>query len=367
MAERVQPALGRSGARTALWERRLRTMLPPSPAAVSAPGGQVRRVVGWRPWRWPGWVWGSLLGLGLIVGGVGAAAIAAGPVVLPYDERFVGMSRSSLQALNPDLLGFMRHDRVSLAGAMVAIGVLYLVAAVFGQREGAPWGRQLLLASGAVGFASFFLFLAFGYFDPLHGTTTAVLFPVFLLAVLRDRAPETLPTTRPPDERDGRALVGQLGLLLAAVGVLGGGIVIAWVGTHGVFVPSDLGFLHDRSSRLTGAHSRLLPLLAHDRAGFGGALVSFGVGLLVLAVRAWRAGAYWVWSAVLASAVAGTGSTLVVHYSVGYVDQLHLAPVYLLDGLVLTVLVLTAPSLLRGRRRSPRGRRTVASEPARAA
>ena len=155
------------------------------------------------------------------------------------------------------------------------------------------------------------------------------------------------------DERSRRTLLGQVGLVLGAFGVLGGGLVIAWVGTHGVFVPSDLAFLHDRSGGLTQGNPRLLPLLAHDRAGFGGALVSFAVGLLVLVTRAWRPGAYWVWVAVFSSALIGTGSTLVVHYSVGYVDQLHLAPVYLLDALVAGSLLLAAPALLRRRSATP--------------
>jgi hypothetical protein len=354
----------RSPKRLDRWEGRVRSLLTPCPAAEPRLSRRPAEPVGWAPWRWPAWLWGALLGLGLVVGGIGAAAIAAGPVVLPYDEHFVGMSRTQLETLNPDLLGFMRHDRVSLAGAMVAIGVLYLVAAVWGQREGAPWGRQLLVASGTVGFASFFLFLGFGYFDPLHGTTTAVLFPVFLLAVLRDRPRRpTAGGTTLRDERTRRALAGQVGLTLAGLGLLGGGAVVAWVGTHGVFVPSDLSFLHDRSARLIGADDRLLPLLAHDRAGFGGALVSFAVGLLVLVVRGWRPQAYWVWWSVLASAVIGTGSTLVVHYSVGYVDQLHLAPVYLLDALVVGSLALAAPALLH--RRAGRSRATGAAITAR--
>ena len=280
------PELGVDTARSAVsrvdrLERHARSLLKASPAAEPR-RRRLTRSIDWRVWHWPGWVWGALLGLGMIVGGIGAAGIAIGPVVLPYDEHFVGRSRSQLEALNPDLFGFMRHDRVSMAGAMVAIGVLYLVAAVWGQREGAPWGRQLLLASGTVGFASFFLFLGFGYFDPLHGTTTAVLFPVFLLAVLRDRPQPSAAVPEPRDDRSRRTLVGQVGIALAGVGLLVGGVAISWVGTHGVFVPSDLAFLHDRSARLTGGDARLLPLLAHDRAGFGGALISFAVGLLVL-------------------------------------------------------------------------------------
>ena len=68
------------------------------------------------------WFWLWLLGVGMLVGSTIALAVAATRVVLPYDEQFVGMSRGALHALNPRLLPFMTHDRVTLAGTMVTIG-----------------------------------------------------------------------------------------------------------------------------------------------------------------------------------------------------------------------------------------------------
>ena len=41
-------------------------------------------------------------------------------------------------------------------------------------RRGAAWARQAVVTSAAVGFASFFLFLGFGYFDPLHAYVSVV-------------------------------------------------------------------------------------------------------------------------------------------------------------------------------------------------
>ncbi|BAX99081.1 hypothetical protein MSTE_03783 [Mycobacteroides stephanolepidis] len=35
---------------------------------------------------WPAWIWGALVGLGLIAAGIGAAAISLGPVLLWFDR-----------------------------------------------------------------------------------------------------------------------------------------------------------------------------------------------------------------------------------------------------------------------------------------
>src|SRR5262245_12919548 len=114
------------------------------------------------------WVWAFLLGTAMLVGGVLAFAIAATRVVLPYDEALCGMSREQLAAINGRLLSFMAHDRVSLAGTMIAIGVFYLGLALYGIRRGLHWAWVTVLSSAFAGFASFFLFLAFEYFDPFH-------------------------------------------------------------------------------------------------------------------------------------------------------------------------------------------------------
>ena len=100
-----------------------------------------------------GWFWTALMGAGMLIGSLLALAIAATRVVLPYDEAFVGMTRDELAAVNPRLLAFMAHDRVSLAGTMVAIGVLYLGLSLFGVRRGLHWARQSVFLSAFAGFA----------------------------------------------------------------------------------------------------------------------------------------------------------------------------------------------------------------------
>nr|BFE79619.1 hypothetical protein GCM10020093_022200 [Planobispora longispora] len=95
------------------------------------------------PRRWPGWWWGLLVGLGMIVAGLGAALITIGPLLLWYDEAYLGMDRHRLDVVNHRLAPFLQHDRITMAGTMVAIGVLYAGLAWGGLRQGGdgPAGR----------------------------------------------------------------------------------------------------------------------------------------------------------------------------------------------------------------------------------
>jgi dihydroorotate dehydrogenase len=276
----------------------------------------------------PGWVWSAMLGLGMIVSGVAAAIVAVTRVVLPYDEAFVGMSRAELAALNPQLLPFMTHDRVSLAGVMVSIGVIYGGLALGPIRAGQIWAWKTLMISGTVGFLSFFLFLGFGYFDPLHALLALVLLPCFLLGL---RSPAVAPAAveRPVwlDLRTRRlGLFGRVLFLAIGMGLIGAGATIAMLGITSVFVPSDLAFMRTTPDWLHEANPRLIPLVAHDRAGFGGALVSNGLAVLLIARWGFRAGNRSLWWMLLAAGLTGFLATLVIHIVVGYTDRLHLLP-----------------------------------------
>ncbi|WP_261381724.1 hypothetical protein [Paenibacillus cremeus] len=143
---------------------------------------------------WSGWGWMCLLGIGMLLGGLLAWIIAATSVVLPYDLQFLGLSRSGIGEANTRLLGFMSHDRVTLAGTMISIGVLYYQLARYGLRYGQHWAKTALMVSGLVGFSSFFLYFGYGYFDPLHALVAMLLLPLFVLS-MRGRA------DRPPKER----------------------------------------------------------------------------------------------------------------------------------------------------------------------
>lgn len=297
----------------------------------------------------PSWIWGILLGVGMMIGGAIAWLVAATTVVLPYDERFLGMSADQLALLNEQILSFMSHDRISLAGTMISIGILYSQLAYHGLRKDIHWTRTILLVSGAVGFSSFFLFIGYGYFDYLHAILALVLFPMFLLAI---RTPAKVHLTRLPpqlhNDQDWRmALWGQLLFVIIGFGLTGAGIIISIIGVTGVFVPSDLVFLCVSADTLQSYNERLIPVIAHDRAGFGGALVSNGLAVLLISLWGIRRGEAWIWWTLFLAGIPGFVSGIGIHFTVGYVDFIHLLPAYVAVILFLVALVLLKPYLCR--------------------
>jgi hypothetical protein len=97
---------------------------------------------------------------------------------------------------------------------------------------------------------------------------------------------------------------------------------------------------------LFSAHPRLVPLVAHDRATFGGMLLSSGWAFLLPALWGYRPGSRWLWWTLLLGGVAAYAAAIIVHFAVGYTDPKHLFPAFagltlLLVGLGLSYSYLT--------------------------
>ncbi|KFF98806.1 hypothetical protein IQ62_22875 [Streptomyces scabiei] len=303
--------------------------------------------VGRDPRRWPAWWWGLLVGLGMTGAGLGAGVITLGPVLLWYDRDYLGMTLHELHAANHHLVHFLQHDRITMAGTMVALGSLYTGLAVGGIRRGWPWAREVYLLSGAIGFPTLFYFLATGFVEPLHTATTIVLFPMFVAAVRRTpHVPRWRLAPEGPEPERRRALVGQLLLIVTGAGLFVGGAVISVVGLTSVFVTTDLAFLGTGTQTLESVNPRLVSFVAHDRAGLGGALMAAAVAIVLLSAWGWRRGEAWVFWTLAAAAAAGFLPAVVVHGVIHYTDFIHLAPVYFGIAMTGTGLLLARPYLV---------------------
>lgn len=295
------------------------------------------------------WFWTAAMGAGMFVGGLLALIIAATKVVLPYDESFLGVTRELLPAINPHLLDFMAHDRISLAGVMVAIGLLYLGLSMYGIRQGLHWARQSVLISAFTGFASFFLFLGFGYLDPFHAFVTVALLQLMLLG-LHSRLGPYVPAVR-PDRRGSVAwrlsLWGQLLLVMHGFVLLGAGMTISAIGVTDVFVHEDLEFMRTTADALAAANPRLVPLVAHDRATLGGMLLASGWVFLLPALWGFRRGSRWLWWTLLLAGAIAYAAAIGVHYAVGYINVMHLLPAFGGFALMTIGLLLSYPFLCR--------------------
>lgn len=217
---------------------------------------------------------------------------------------------------------------------MPDLGILYIAFAWWGIRRGVHWAYVTVVASALAGFVTFFSFLGFGYFDPFHAFVTAILFQ-FLLLTFHSRLPAR-EATSPELWNDRRWKLGQFGQLLFVVHgaiLIVAGAVISAIGMSHVFVPEDLEFMQTTADALFGAHPRLVPLVAHDRATFGGMLIACGVATLLPGLWGFAKGQAWLWWALMLAGNFAYIATLAVHYWVGYHSLKHLLPA--LGGLAL--------------------------------
>jgi hypothetical protein len=274
----------------------------------------------------------SLGALGLLLSGGFAIFLAAAGQFLPHDIQFLGMSADELCARNGcRIVHFMIHDRVSFGGTLIALAVMYLWLIHFPLRAGQPWAWWALLASNVLGFASFLTYLGFGYLDRWHGLATLLLLPCFVVGLAL--------SFRQLDRSTGRGLLGRPApwpatsvplkhgrrlLLATAAGMIGAGLTITTLGMTEVFVPQDLEYMGTTRAELNAINPRLIPLIAHDRAGFGGGV--FNAGLLIFAAT-WHArpSRHLRHALALVGAI-GFGAAIGVHPAVGYNNPVHLAP-----------------------------------------
>ena len=96
--------------------------------------------------------------------------------------------------------------------------------------------------------------------------------------------------------------------------------------------------------QLQAVNPRLVPLMAHDRAGFGGAVFTLGLTAFfcLWCTPMTRA----LWEAMLVSGGVALAAAIGVHGFVGYTDLWHLAPALAAAASMIIGLALTSPSVL---------------------
>lgn len=295
------------------------------------------------------------IGLSLILSGAFALFLSANHHFLPHDVQFLGMTAEQLCGIQScRIVYFMFHDRVAFGGALISVGALYMWLAEFPLRERKAWAWWVFVVSGLSGFGSFLAYLGYGYLDTWHGAATLLLFPLFIIGLARSRQflerPREIRSLLQPGVKVPwltRFGLGRALLLATAAGMIAGGLTVMAVGMTWVFVPQDLEFMRVRPTELQAISARLVPLIAHDRAGFGGAICTTGITVFfcVWCSRPSKS----LWQILCFSGVVGFAAAIGVHPMVGYNNLLHLAPAILGAVIFVAGLVLTYPTMHSGK------------------
>lgn len=270
---------------------------------------------------------------------------------LPHDVLYLQLDAIQLSAFNDGTITkFMFHDRISFGGSIIAVGLLYMWLAEFPLKQNEVWAWYLFLFSGAVGFGSFFTYLGYGYLDSWHGLATLALMPFFVAGMIRsyglvksNGSIRHLLMSRERVTIRSRYGVGKLFLLFCAIGIFLAGVTIMTVGMTTIFVPQDLEYMNITVCGLDEINKNLKPLIAHDRAAFGGGLAT--IGLLYFFIIRCSHAMISLWQILALSLAVGFSTAIGVHYVIGYTSVTHLLPAYF--GVVTSVigLVLTYPGM----------------------
>jgi hypothetical protein len=275
----------------------------------------------------------ALTGIALFASGGFAILQSSTGHLLPHDSHALGMDAAGLtRAANAQLTMFMFHDRVAFGGTLLAIGAAYWWLSEFPLRDRQAWAWWAFAVSGLTGFASFLAYLGYGYLDTWHAVATVILFPIFVAGLWRSR--RCIPGRLRLDQswrteltvEAGAARHGRYVLEACGLGLVLAGATIVGVGMTTVFVPQDLAFIKMTREQIGAISPMLIPVIAHDRAGFGGGLLSCGLLILIITRHALLTRSFLEVMALMG--LFGFGAALGVHGAIGYLDSVHLAPAY---------------------------------------
>jgi hypothetical protein len=271
----------------------------------------------------------ALFALGLGLAGAFAWFLSAVGEALPHELRFLGLTLDQLRALaGGRVMDFMIHDRVAFGGTLLAMSVVYLWLIAGPLGHGERWAWWLIAITGSFGFASFAAYAGSGYIDTWHLAASAALVTAFVPGLVLThrrlrpgRGPGSLVAWASWRTLPG---LGRRLVALTGIGMVVAGTVILVLGSIVVFVPQDIIYIGFDRSALDEMNSHLVPLVAHDRTGFGGGVAT--MGLLVLGCVAFARWTVAVWQALAVAGLIGFGAAIGVHGMVGYLDASHVGP-----------------------------------------
>ncbi|TCP52162.1 dihydroorotate dehydrogenase [Tumebacillus sp. BK434] len=288
-----------------------------------------------------GWLSWFLMGCGVFFAGMIAMLVGLTDVILAHDEQFLGLTREEIAGWSEELFHFMSHDRITLAGIMLSAGFLFAQLAWHKIRRGERWAVVLFAAAAGYGFLNFLYSYVVGYIDSLHVIYNLLILPFFLWGLVRTRELSTPhgSLNRRNTKAWKKGLVGQLMFVVLGAALLTAGVVISAIGMTGVFVPEDLAYMGLTPEQIHEYNHRLIPLIAHDRAGFGGSLITEGLLLLLISLWGYRQGESWLWWSYLIGGFFGLAAGIGVHVKILYTDFWHLLPAYIALALYLVGLI----------------------------
>ena len=100
------------------------------------------------------------------------------------------------------------------------------------------------------------------------------------------------------------------------------------------------------AAQLLAINPRLIPVIAHDRAGFGGGL--FATGVTVLFCVWCGSPSRHLWQALCISGLVGFVTAIGIHPIIGYDDASHLAPAVIASLIFITGLALCFKPMVYG-------------------
>jgi hypothetical protein len=286
--------------------------------------------------------------------GVFAWFLAVTGQLLPHDVAWLTIDEPTLRSLaGGRVVHFMSHDRAAFGGTLIAVGVLYAWLVRFPLAERSAWAWWVLALGGSFGFLTFLTYLGTGYLDSWHALATLALLPPFVRGLWLTRSTgrgmrsgwRSLAFAGSSPARGSGPWIGRILLLVTAVGMIAAGITIVSIGTFVVFVPQDLTYIGLDRAALEAVDPHLVPLIAHDRAGFGAGLSVAGMTVLGV-VWCGRPSRSW-WEALLLGGLAGFGAAVGVHEFIGYLDPTHVGPAALGAAVFATGMVFNRPAITR--------------------